>query len=85
MEGRRRSRQEERNGREEKKEGRRRSLRGEKNGREEEMEGRRRRNKRENPLQHGVKFFFFAFFYLYVRCQIVSGWQNTPSFCNNRT
>jgi hypothetical protein len=58
-----------------------------------EMEGRRSRqggrNMREeeisvNPLQHDV-IFFGAFFGLYVRCQFISGWQKTPSFCHDRT
>jgi hypothetical protein len=46
---------------------------------EEAMEGRRR-----NKLQHDV-IFFGAFFCLYVRCQFVSGWQKSPSFCHDQT
>jgi hypothetical protein len=57
----------------------RRSRQGGRNRREEEMEGRRR-----NKLQHDV-IFFGAFFCLYVRCQFVSGWQKSPSFCHDQT
>ena len=36
-----------------------------------------------NQLLHGLNFFC-AFFSLYVRCQLVSGEQNTQPFCHNR-
>jgi hypothetical protein len=57
-------------------------------GREEEI-GEKKKWKGEeeisvNPLQHDV-IFFGAFFGLYVRCQFISGWQKTPSFCHDRT
>jgi hypothetical protein len=69
-------------GKEKKREMEGRSRQGGRNRREEEMEGRRKKS--VNPLQHGV-IFFGAFFCLYVRCQFVSSWQKTPSFCNDRT
>jgi hypothetical protein len=57
-------------------------------GREEEI-GEKKKWKGEeeisvNPLQHHV-IFLSAFFGLYVRCQFISGWQKTPSFCHDRT
>jgi hypothetical protein len=56
------------------------------NGRKEKSVGEKKKwkERRRNKLQHDV-IFFGAFFCLYVRCQFVSGWQKSPSFCHDQT